>query len=67
MESRIGPGGGWGGGPGGAGWGWGGGAGGGEAGRVGRRVGWYGPVADNVHTARKEACNGRLKNMLQSG
>ena len=48
--------------------GWGsrqGGPGGGEAGRVGRRVGWYGPIAENVHTARKGVCNSGVKNTLQ--
>ena len=38
--------------------------GGGVAGRVGWRVGWYGPVAENVHTARKFLCNGGVKNAL---
>ena len=33
-------------------------------GRVGRRVGWYGPVAVNVYTARKGVCNGGVKNTL---
>ena len=54
-----------------AGWGWdgwprGAGWGGGVAGvgRVGRRVGWYGPVAVNVYTARKGVCNGGVKNTL---
>ena len=61
---------GWGGGPGGAGWveagrvwldgGWG-------AGRVGRRVGWNGPVAENVYTAQRGVCNGEVKNALRSG
>ena len=41
----------------------------GMAGRVvvGRRVGWYGPVAESVCTARKGVCNGGVKNALQSG
>ena len=43
---------------------WGGGQGGGVTGRVGRRVGWYGPVAENVHRARKGAYNGGVKNVL---
>ena len=45
-----------------------GGPGGGEASRVGRRVGLYGPVAVNVHTARKgvTVCNGGVKNALLS-
>ena len=35
--------------------------------RVGRRVGWYGQVVENVHTARQGVCNGRVKKALQSG
>ena len=38
--------------------------GGGAAGRVSRRVGWYGPVAVNVYTARKGVCNDRVKDAL---
>ena len=34
------------------------------AGRVGRWVGWYGPVAVIVNKARKGVCNGRVKNTL---
>ena len=30
--------------------------------RMGRLVDWYGPVAVNVYTARKDVCNGRVKN-----
>ena len=45
----------------------GGGPGGGEAGLVGRRVGWYGPVAVNVNTARKGVCNGGIKNARHAG
>ena len=39
----------------------------GRVGRVGRRVGWHGPVAVNVYTARKGVCtsNGGVKNALQ--
>ena len=36
---------------------WGGSKDGGEVGRVGKRVGWYGQVADNIYTARKGVCN----------
>ena len=75
VAGRMGPGGVWvggpdgdgPGGPGGPGGVWGGGQGGGEAGRVGRRVGWYGPVAENVYTTRKGVCNGGVKNALLSG
>ena len=72
LSDRVG---GWGCGPSGAGWGvvwragwgrvgvvWGAGWG---LGRVGRRVRWYGPVAVNVFTARKGACNGGVKNALR--
>ena len=46
------------------GWGyWQGGAG---QGGVAGQVGWYGPAAVNVHTARKGVCNGRVKNALQA-
>ena len=65
LAVRVGPGGGvgWRAGPG---WGWVGGWGvgpvDGVAGRVGRHVGWYGPVAENVQTARKGVCNCGVKN-----
>ena len=36
---------------------WAGGPGGGEAGLVGRLVGLYGPVAENIYTVRKGVCN----------
>ena len=71
VESRVGPGG-----PVGlrAGWGLvvgargaGGGPGSGEAGRVGRRLGWYGPIAENFYTARKGVCDGGVKNTLLLG
>ena len=29
---------------------------------MGRLVGWYGQVAENVDTARKGVCNRRVKN-----
>ena len=51
-----------GGGQGGAGWG------DGVAGRMGwlGRVGWYGPAAVNVYTARKGVCNCGVKSVLQA-
>ena len=30
-------------------------------------VGWYRSVAENVHTARKDVCNGGVKNTLLLG
>ena len=33
----------------------------------GYRVGWYEPVAENVHTVRKGVCNGGVKNALRWG
>ena len=30
------------------------------------RVGWYGPAAVNVYTARKGVCNGGVKNALRA-
>ena len=36
-------------------------------GLVGRRVGWYGPVAANLYTVQKVVCNGGVKNELLAG